>query len=217
MSFQQFFGLCALSILSLNTADAKPNNGKNAQANNFRPEANRATIGLGVGVSVPSEALDTFILRVRINPNFTLEPMINLMQMSSSETTTLIDATDPTITTSTTSNTDLSTRGGGLAMRYRVGRHGNTDLNAIAGVGYASYTSENTVEGVQGKTTTAGTSTVANLGLGMENFFAPRWSAGFDLTTPIYQSTTGTATSTDSLSTSMAIAPSFKIMLAHYF
>lgn len=217
MSFSQFLGFCALSIFSLNTAEAKPFKGKKAQANNFRPEANRTTLGLGVGVSVPSEQLDTFILRVRINPNFTLEPMVSLMQMSSSETTTLVDATDPSISTSTTSNTDLSTLGGGLAMRYRVGRHGNTDLNAIAGVGYASYTSENTIDGVQGNTTTSGSSTVANLGLGMENFFAPRWSAGFDLTTPIYQTTTSTATSTDGLSTSMALAPSFKIMLAHYF
>lgn len=215
MSIQKLMGLFALSLLTLNSADAKPK-GKKKQMN-YRPDANRPTLGLGVGMSVPSEQLDTFILRVRINPNFTLEPMINLTQMSSSETTTITDATDPSISSSTTTNTDMSTMGGGLAMRYRIGRHGTTDMNAIAGLGYATYTSETSVEGVTGKTVTTGEATVANLGLGMESFFAPRWSAGFDVTTPIYQTSTSEATSTESMSTGMALAPSFKIMLAHYF
>ena len=107
--------------------------------------------------------------------------------------------------------------GGGLSMRYRVGRHGNTDLNAIAGVGYVQFDSETSVEGVQGKVQSSGDSMVANLGLGMESFFAPKWSAGFDVTTPIYQTTNSSATSTTSESVGMAFAPSFKIMLAHYF
>ena len=72
-------------------------------------------------------------------------------------------------------------------------------------------------EGVEGKVESSGNSMVANLGLGMESFFAPKWSAGFDVTTPIYQNTTSTATSTTSESVGMAFAPSFKIMLAHYF
>ena len=102
-------------------------------------------------------------------------------------------------------------------MRYRVGRHGNTDLNAIAGVGYVQFDSETSVEGVQGKVQSSGDSMVANLGVGMESFFAPKWSAGFDVTTPIYQTTNSSATSTTSEVVGMAFAPSFKIMLAHYF
>lgn len=215
MSIQKFIGLFTLSLLTLNAADANPK-GKKKQIN-YRPEANRPTLGLGVGMSVPSEQLDTFILRIRINPNFTLEPMVNFTQITSSETTTITDATDPSVSTSTTTTTDLNTRGGGLAMRYRIGRHGTTDMNAIAGLGYATYTSETSVEGSTGKTTSTGEATVANIGLGMESFFAPRWSAGFDVTTPIYQNSSSKATSTESMSTGMALAPSFKIMLAHYF
>lgn len=216
MTFQRLFGIFALSLLTINTASAKPKlmKGKNA---NFRPDPNRTTLGLGVGMSVPSEQLDTFIFRVRVNPNFTLEPMVNMTQMSTTETTTIVDATDPSISSSTVTNTDLSTMGGGLSMRYRVGRSGNTDLNAIAGVGYVQFDSETSVEGVAGKAQSSGDSMAANIGLGMESFFAPKWSAGFDVTTPIYQSTNSTATSSTSQSVGMAFAPSFKIMLAHYF
>ena len=216
MTIQKILGICALSIFTLNTAEAKPVLKKSKQAN-FRPDPKRTTLGLGVGVSVPSEQLDTFIFRLRINPNFTLEPMVNMTQMSTSETTTIVDATDSSITTTTVTSTDMSTMGAGLSMRYRVGRHGNTDLNAIAGVGYVQYDSESSIEGVQGKTSNSGDSMAANLGLGMESFFAPKWSAGFDVTTPIYQTTSSTATSTTSESVGMAFAPSFKIMLAHYF
>ena len=216
MSVPKILGLCALSFFTVNSAEAKPNL-KNAKQANLRPDPARTTLGLGVGMSVPSEQLDTFILRVRINPNFTLEPMVNMTQMSTSETTTIIDATDPSISTTTVTNTDVSTMGGGLSMRYRIGRHENTDLNAIAGIGYVQFDSENSVEGVQGKVESSGDSMVANLGLGMESFFAPKWSAGFDVTTPIYQNTTSTATSISSESVGMAFAPSFKIMLAHYF
>ena len=216
MSFPKIFGLCAISLFAFNSAEAKPILKKNKQTN-LRPDPARTTLGLGVGMSVPSEQLDTFILRVRVNPNFTLEPMVNMTQMSTSESTTIIDATGPSISTTTVTNTDVSTMGGGLSMRYRVGRHGNTDLNAIAGVGYVQFDSETSVEGVQGKVESSGDSMVANLGLGMESFFAPKWSAGFDVTTPIYQKTNSTATSTSSESVGMAFAPSFKIMLAHYF
>ena len=216
MSFIRFIGICTLSLFTMNVANAKPKLLKGKQAN-LRPDPARTTLGLGVGVSVPSEQLDTFILRIRINPNFTLEPMVNMTQMSTSETTTIVDATDPSISTSTVTNTDMSTMGGGLSMRYRVGRSGNTDLNAIAGVGYVQFDSETSVEGVQGKVQSSGDSMVANLGLGMESFFAPKWSAGFDVTTPIYQTTNSIATSTTSESVGMAFAPSFKIMLAHYF
>ena len=216
MSLIRFIGICTLSLFAINGAEAKPKQ-KNGQQANFRPEPGRTTLGLGVGMSVPSEQLDTFILRVRINPNFTLEPMVNMTQLSTSETVTIVDATDPSISTSTVTNTDMSTMGGGLSMRYRVGRHGNTDLNAIAGVGYVQFDSESSVEGVQGKVQSSGSSMVANLGLGMESFFAPKWSAGFDVTTPVYQTTNSSATSTTSDSVGMAFAPSFKIMLAHYF
>ena len=216
MSFPKFFGLCALSLFALNSAEAQPKL-KIGKQTNMRPDKSMTTLGLGVGMSVPSEQLDTFILRVRINPNFTLEPMVNLTQLSTSETTTIIDATDPSISTTTVTNTDVSTMGGGLSMRYRVGRHDNTDLNAIAGIGYVQFDSETSVEGVQGKVESSGSSMVANLGLGMESFFAPKWSAGFDVTTPIYQTTNSTATSTSSKTVGMAFAPSFKIMLAHYF
>ncbi len=218
MNITKSLCLLGLSLLTLNSASAKPKGkGKLFKPVNHRPDPNRASLGFGVGMSVPSDQLDTFILRIRVNPNFTLEPMVNMMQMSTAETTTIVDATDPTISTSTTSNTDLSTLGGGLAMRYRVGRHGNTDLNAIAGIGYAEFSSETSIDGQSGKTTSSGSSTAANLGLGMESFFAPRWSAGFDVTTPVYQTTSSQGTSTESISTSMAFAPSFKIMLAHYF
>jgi len=216
MTIQKVLGLCALSMFTLNAAEAKPILKKNKQTN-FRPDPKRTTLGLGVGVSVPSEQLDTFIFRLRINPNFTLEPMVNMTQMSTSETTTIVDATDSSLSTTTVTNTDMSTMGAGLSMRYRVGRHGNTDLNAIAGVGYVQYDSESSIEGVQGKTSNSGDSMAANLGLGMESFFAPKWSAGFDVTTPIYQTTNSTSTSTTSESVGMAFAPSFKIMLAHYF
>lgn len=218
MNVTKIFCLLSISLLSLNTASAKPKGkGKIFKPANHRPDPKRASLGFGVGMSVPSEQLDTFILRIRVNPNFTLEPMVNMMQMSTSETTTTVDATDPSLSTSSTSNTDLSTLGGGLAMRYRVGRHGNTDLNAIAGIGYAEFSSETSIEGQSGKTTLSGSSTAANLGLGMESFFAPRWSAGFDVTTPVYQTSSSQGVSTESISTSMAFAPSFKIMLAHYF
>lgn len=216
MSFPKVFGLCALSMFALNSAEAQPKL-KIGKKTNLRPDKSMTTLGLGVGMSVPSEQLDTFILRIRVNPNFTLEPMVNLTQISTSETTTIIDATDPSISTTTVTNTDVSTMGGGLSMRYRVGRHDNTDLNAIAGVGYVQFNSETSVEGVQGKVQSSGNSMVANLGLGMESFFAPKWSAGFDVTTPIYQTTNSTATSTSSETVGMAFAPSFKIMLAHYF
>ena len=216
MSFIRFIGICTLSLLTVNAAEAKPKILK-AKQTNLRPDPGRTTLGLGVGMSVPSEQLDTFIFRIRVNPNFTLEPMVNMTQISTSETTTIVDATDPSISTSTVTNTDMSTMGGGLSMRYRVGRHGNTDLNAIAGVGYVQFDSETSVEGVQGKVQSSGDSMVANLGLGMESFFAPKWSAGFDVTTPIYQTTNSSATSTTSEAVGMAFAPSFKIMLAHYF
>ena len=216
MSFSKIFGLCVLSVLTLNTAEAQPKL-KTPKKSNFRPDKSMTTIGLGVGMSVPSEQLDTFILRIRINPNFTLEPMVNLTQISTSETTIIIDASDSSISNETVTNTDVSTMGGGLSMRYRVGRHDNTDLNAIAGLGYVQFDSETSVEGVQGKVESSGNSMVANLGLGMESFFAPKWSAGFDVTTPVYQTTNSTATSTSSETVGMAFAPSFKIMLAHYF
>ena len=129
-----------------------------------------------------SEQLDTFILRIRVNPNFTLEPVVNMTQMSTSETTTIIDATDPSISTTTVTNTDVSTIGGGPQYAISHWTPRKYRLNAIAGVGYVQFDSETSVEGVKGKVESSGDSMVANLGLGMESFFAPKWSAGFDVT-----------------------------------
>ena len=207
--------LTLISTLSINSAFAKEDQAADFQ--NFRPSPQGKTVGMGVGITVPSDKLDTFILRVRMSPTLTLEPMLNYSSMSSSDTQKIEDPTDATKTIDTTTTTDFSSMGGGLSMRYRVGKHGNTDLNAIAGVGYVQYSSESKIEGVEGKSTATGSSTVANIGLGMESFIAPKWSAGFDATTPIYAMSSGASDTAESSSTSMAFAPTFRLMLAHYF
>ncbi len=232
MKPQTLIALCSISLSFTNAADAKPIEKVNPK--NFRPRATGPTLGLGVGVSVPSDQLDTFILRIRMNENLTIELMINYNQFSSSEETiSTFEETDPetgeelgnTTTSSTVVNTDLSSLGGGLMMRYRFGKRGNTDLNAIAGIGYLQYSTETTTEGVQGKDLDSGSTLSVNAGMGMENYFAPKWSAGFDVTTPVYQNGITSNTPRDSITestvssttTGLSFAPTFRIMLAHYF
>ena len=192
MSWKSLVSLVGLSLFS-SVAGAKPQ--ANNNPNNFRPRAEGPTFGLGVGMSVPSDSLDIFALRIRMNPNLIIEPMLHYSQFSGMETTTTtMDEIDPasgettgnTTNSETTTTTDFNSLGGGLAMRYRFGRRGNTDLQAIGGVGYVQASSESSVNGVAGADVMETTSLAVNAGIGVENF-APKWSAGFDLTTPLYQ------------------------------
>lgn len=233
--------LLSLSTLALTfsgVAEAKkPKNAddqNNADhPNNFRPKKN-PTLGLGVGISVPSNQLDTFILRARISPDLTLEPMLNFGSMTGVSTSTItMDEIDPatgastgnTTTSSTTTTSDTSWMGAGLGVRYRVAKRGNTDLQGLLGAGYGKQTTEDKTDGVQGKNTSESSTMSLNVGLGMENFFAPKWSAGFDVTTPVYTTLTGTTTpidtsvtaKTETDGTSKAFSPSFRLMLTHYF
>ena len=227
-----FIALSSAFLSTINVAEAKPKQDNNP--NNYRPRAKGPTLGLGVGVSVPSDQLDTFILRIRMNSNLTIEPMVNYNQYSSvDDTTSTLNEIDPdtgletgdTITSTTVVNTDLNSLGGGLMMRYRFGKRGNTDLTAIGGVGYIQYTTETSTDGVDGKDVESGNTMSVHTGLGMENFFAPKWSAGFDVTTPIYQTGHTESIPRDALSeptvtadtTGLSFAPTFRIMLAHYF
>ena len=73
-------------------AEAKKNDGQKANPNNYRPRSKGATYGMGVGMSVPSDGLDTYIFRVRMNPNLTIEPMLNIGQSTAETTTTFTTA-----------------------------------------------------------------------------------------------------------------------------
>lgn len=231
MSLKSLVPLVFLSVLYSSTADAKP---QDNNPNNYRPRAEGPTLGLGVGMSVPSDSLDVFALRIRMNPNFIIEPMLHYSQFSGMETTTTTmeeidpasgNATGNTTTSSTTSTTNFNSLGGGLSMRYRFGRRGNTDLQAIGGVGYVQASSESSVNGIPGADVMETTSMAVNAGIGIENFFAPKWSAGFDLTTPLYQTTQNSTTPADELestinsgeSSGITLSPSVRIMLVHYF
>ena len=59
-----------------------------AEAADFRPVHKTPTFGLGVGMSVPSSGLDTYVYRVRINADIMIEPMVNLGSATSEETAT---------------------------------------------------------------------------------------------------------------------------------
>ena len=232
MNVKYVFPAMIFSMLFGSFAEAKPN--QNNNPNNYRPRAEGATLGLGVGVSVPSDSLDTYALRIRMNPNLIIEPMLHYTQYSGTETSiTTMDEIDPasgdptgeTTTSSLTTTTDFSSLGAGLGMRYRIGRRGNTDLQAIGGVGYVNASSSSKVNGVDGSDQLETTSIAVNAGIGVENFFAPKWSAGFDLTTPVYQTNSTSSTPADVLESAtttgetsgVALSPSLRIMLVHYF
>ena len=232
MSIKSLVPVVALTLLCSSVAEAKPQ--ANNNPNNFRPRNEGPTLGLGVGMSVPSDSLDVYALRIRMNPNLIIEPMLHYSQFSGMETTTTTmeeidptsgEATGNTTTSETTTTTDFNSLGGGLAMRYRFGRRGNTDLQAIGGVGYVKASSESSVNGVAGADVMETTSMAVNAGIGVENFFAPKWSAGFDLTTPLYQTNQNSSTPADELdsamtsgeSSGMTLSPSVRIMLVHYF
>lgn len=220
--------LSALILASLPiTAEAETN------TNNFRPRAKGLTFGLGVGMSVPSSGLDTYIYRLRVNPKLTIEPMLNIGKTTSEDSITttmpkLDDAgapTEETTTSTSVTNTAMNWLGGGVSLRYRVAKRGNTDVQAIGGVGYLKMDSETSIEGITGSSIEESTSLSANVGVGMENFFAPKWSAGVDVTTPIYSQSTSSSTPVDTLlettstgtGTGTLLSPSFRLMLTHYF
>lgn len=218
-----------LAILPI-TAEAEAE----ANANNFRPRAKGLTFGLGVGMSVPSSGLDTYIYRLRVNPKLTIEPMLNIGKTTSEDSiTTTMNEIDPdtgdetgsTTTSKSVTNTAINWLGGGVSLRYRVAKRGNTDVQAIGGVGYLKIDSEKSTEGITGSSTETSTSLSANVGVGMESFFAPKWSAGVDVTTPIYSQSTSSSTPVDTLAapissstgTGNLLSPSFRLMLTHYF
>lgn len=221
--------LSALILASLPiTAEAEAN------ANNFRPRAKGLTFGLGVGMSVPSSGLDTYIYRLRVNPKLTIEPMLNIGKTTSEDSiTTTMNEIDPdtgdetgsTTTSTSVTNIAMNWLGGGVSLRYRVAKRGNTDVQAIGGVGYLKMDSETSIEGITGSSIEESTSLSANVGVGMENFFAPKWSAGVDVTTPIYSQSTSSSTPVDTLlettstgtGTGTLLSPSFRLMLTHYF
>ena len=125
-------------------------------------------------------------------------------------------------TISTTTENNSSFLGGGLHLRYRVAKRHNTDFQVIAGVGYVRNTTEETVAGVQGSEEEEASSLSANLGAGVESFFAPKWSAGIDVTTPLYTQI-ASSTSTNGVendngtATGLGFTPTFRLMLTHYF
>ena len=232
--------LCMLPLVLLAvsplTADAKPKGKKEPQKanpNNYRPRNQGTTFGMGVGMSVPSSGLDTYIFRIRANPNLTIEPMINTGKTTSETTTTTTTPevddtgaeTGDTTSTNTSSTTEASWFGGGVTVRYRVAKRGNTDVQALAGAGYVQTDSETTVQDVAGSDLETSTSLSANIGLGMESFFAPKWSAGVDVTTAIYNQGSSTTNPLDPLTenitsttgTGNLFSPSFRLMLTHYF
>jgi hypothetical protein len=203
----------------------------NAEIPNFRPSTKDGpTFGFGVGMSVPSSGLDTYIYRIRINPNMTIEPMLNLgsatSEVSTSTVTDVLDddlvPTGETETTTTTTETSNSWVGGGLQVRYRLAKKGNTDFQTILGAGYLQTSSEESVAGVDGTSTDENSTIAVNIGAGLESYFAPKWSAGVDITTPVYTQITSTTTPTsgeteEGTGSVMAFSPSFRLMLTHYF
>jgi hypothetical protein len=214
------------------TADAKPpkksrkaKKHQQQNINNYRPQQNGLTFGMGVGMSVPSNQLDNFVYRLRFNRDVMLEPMLN-MGKSSSELRT-ITTTD--VTTGETSTQIESAEsqwfGGGLALRYRMAKHGNTDFQAIGGLNYLKTETTGTIQGISGSSLNSEAALSANLGLGLESFFANKWSAGFDVTTPIYTQSNTTYRPIDTSleprrkteTTSNQFDPTFKIVLTHYF
>lgn len=217
-------------------AEAKPKGNKGAKKenpNNYRPRNNGPTYGMGVGMSVPSNGLDTYIFRVRVNPSLTIEPMVNIGKTTAETTTTIttpeVDEdgaeTGNTTSSDSKSTTNSSWVGGGLSVRYRIAKRGNTDLQVLGGAGYLKTDSDMTIQDVDGTETETSTSLSANVGVGMENFFAPKWSAGVDITTPIYNQVTSTSNPIDPVvdnivsttGTGNLFSPSFRLMLTHYF
>ena len=203
----------------------------NAEAENFRPTTKTGpTFGLGVGMSVPSSGLDTYIYRIRPNANLMIEPMLNIGKASSevttsTETDVLDDDGIPTGETETTSSTTETTDswiGGGLQVRYRIAKRGNTDFQAMGGVGYVQNTLEESIEGVDGSSEEESSSLSVNLGAGVESFFAPKWSAGIDVSTPVYTQVTSDTTPAvgageNGTGNVIAFSPTFRLMLTHYF
>lgn len=202
-----------------------------AETPNYRPGTkNGPTFGFGVGTSVPSSGLDTYIYRIRLNPNMTIEPMLNIGSATSEvSTTTMTDVLDengiPTgETEATTSITETSNSwwGGGLHIRYRLAKKGNTDFQTIVGAGYVQTSSEESIQGVDGTDTEENSSLSVNLGAGLESYFAPKWSAGFDVTTAVYSQITSetnpsSGANEEGTGSVMAFSPTFRLMLTHYF
>jgi hypothetical protein len=222
MSKKLFLSTLFLGLLPLQS---------NAEITNFRPSTKDGpTFGFGVGMSVPSSGLDTYIYRVRLNPNMTLEPMLNLGSATSEITTSTVsdvldedlNPTGETQTTTSTTETSNNWVGGGLQVRYRLAKKGNTDFQTIVGAGYVQNSTEESVEGVDGTTETENSSISVNIGAGLESFFAPKWSAGVDVTTPAYtQITSSTAPvsgeNEEGTGSVMTFSPTFRLMLTHYF
>jgi hypothetical protein len=208
-----------------------------AEAADFRPVHKTPTFGLGVGMSVPSSGLDTYVYRIRINADIMVEPMVNLGSATSEETATTeqqaLDADgNPEVDSdgnpvmenvNTVTEIENSWIGGGVHVRYRFAHRGNTDFQAIGGVGYVSNTTETSVQDVEGIDEEGTSSLSANLGVGLESFFASKWSAGVDVTTPIYTqmksnvNPSGTGNNTVTVMGVTAFSPSFRLMLTHYY
>ena len=79
MSWKSLVSLVGLSLFS-SVAEAKPQ--ANNNPNNFRPRAEGPTLGLGVGMSVPSDSLDIFALRIRMNPNLIIEDQLQTLKLA---------------------------------------------------------------------------------------------------------------------------------------
>ena len=92
------------------------------------------------------------------------------------------------------------------------------------GVGFTSFTSEDSVEGVDGSSTNSANGLAASVGVGIEGWINQHWSAGIDAYTVIFGKMSGESnldgTGDPETSTSMqaiSVSPQMRLSINCYF
>ena len=151
-----------------------------------RPEI--PSVGVGVGVSVPSApiGLNAASVRFRLSSKFAVEPMVVVRNASTKEAHDAEDNDGDTTSVSTTTTPEF-----GAQARIIAGRRGPVDLNALIGAGISNSTSRQRVEfgdpELDEPTYEPSSATSVNLsaGLGVEAFLKQQWSVGMDANVPL--------------------------------
>lgn len=189
-----------------------------AQVTEYRPLP--PTIGIGLGVTVPSSPLgiNTASARLRVADAMTLEPTLGFRLVRGGTTTEV--GTESTETRTTDQEIFVGTN-----LRYHFNMAGRADAVALVGAGVDLDTTTLDPEGASNDTITRSTTFQTHWGLGVEYFVNENWSVSADAMNPLLAlgttSVDDEGSTTETTSTSLTVAamwrPTVRMMAHLYF
>lgn len=196
--------------------------GSAAHAQADDPDLRPATpsLGIGVGVTVPSAPLgiNTASLRIRINTAVAIEPALEWTRVTVEQDQDSGGATSSS--TSESTSLDFEING-----RFAVATRGAVDLEVLGGLAFGTSDSEDDPEGPSNTQTSSGSDVGLQVGVGLEAFRGEHWSCSLDglgrlvSVSKSHTENEGNDSSTDSKTTaiSLPLDPTVRAMVHLYF